>query len=168
MLPQHIVVPTDGSKVIIAPFNPNLRTKLSAPLGAVAITDTPADQLLIGDSVAYIIDNGGTPEFKLETINDAGTLFRGRRYYELATETVDEFIYVFRQATLEFDGTVPDDTKPNEMQIDGNDNETKDGSVPRVHSGGLSWGLRSRVTGGSATTSPPRFGDGGRNGCRFA
>ena len=132
LLPQHIVVPTDGSKVIIAPFNPNLRTKLSAPLGAVAITDTPADQLLIGDSVAYIIDNGGTPEFKLETINDAGTLFRGRRYYELATETVDEFIYVFRQATLEFDGTVPDDTKPNEMQIDGNDNETKDGSVLRI------------------------------------
>ncbi|HSK62780.1 MAG TPA: hypothetical protein VK893_03030, partial [Pyrinomonadaceae bacterium] len=51
---------------------------------------------------------------------------------ELADETVDDKIFVFKQATTPFAGAIPDATKPDELLIDGNDDETRIGSVLRI------------------------------------
>ncbi|HEX6284099.1 MAG TPA: hypothetical protein VFZ71_04465, partial [Pyrinomonadaceae bacterium] len=128
LLPLHILVPTASGEVIVAPFNPNLRKNFIAPLGAVVITETAADQLVPGDFVAYLSDTAGPPALQLEEILTGGEQFRGRTFYALTPNVVAEDLLVYKAATAPFTGTIPDTTQLDEMEIDATDNDTELGS----------------------------------------
>jgi hypothetical protein len=129
LLSQHVIVPTTSGQVIVAPFNPNLRFSFIAPLGAAVITQTPADQLLPGDFIGYRADKPGPLDLQLEEIVEAGTQFRGQTFHDFITPVVGEDLFVYKDATQPFTGTIPDATHLDEMEIDGADGETESGSI---------------------------------------
>ena len=129
LLPQHVLVPAASGEVIVAPFNPNLRTTFIAPLGAVVITETAADQLVPGDFIAYMSDNAGPPALNLEEIMTVGEQFRGLTFHAFTPNLVGDDLLVYKAASAPFTGTIPDVTDLDEMEIDAGDNDTQDGSI---------------------------------------
>jgi hypothetical protein len=130
LLPGHILAPTTSGQVIVAPFNPDLRFVFIAPLGSVVITQNPADQITPGDFVGYRADKPGPVDFQLEEINDPGIQFRGLTFHALTNALVEgEDLFVYKAATPQFTGTIPNTNNLDRIAIDAADTETGMGTV---------------------------------------
>src|SRR5262249_28114147 len=118
------------SEVIVAPFDLTGRKTFVALLGSVVVTETPADQLTLGDSVAFLIDDGaGGTEYHLESIANDGVLRRGKRVHAFHQEAVDKTLVVYKAMPLPFTGDIDDPSSLDELTLPSSDTKTKPGSV---------------------------------------
>jgi hypothetical protein len=132
LLPQHLLVPTMTGEVIVAPFDPLLRSPRIAPLETVVITDAPEDRLVVGDIVAFLVDDSGSDVFQEETIPDSGISHGGEVFHAFATPTVGDALLVYKLASPIYTGTLPDPAILDEMRLDGADATTRQDSVLRI------------------------------------
>ena len=126
LLPQHVMVPTVSSQVLVAPFDVGARDPLQTALGTALITSQATDQLTTGDQVAIPVDTV-VPTHGLRTVG-AAVEHRGEKLYEFNVESIDGDVFVYRTTAPVFTGTV-DPTDLDTLEIDNLDAVTTDDTV---------------------------------------
>ncbi|MEO8519793.1 MAG: hypothetical protein ABI603_00435 [Acidobacteriota bacterium] len=131
LLPSSILVPTAGSEVIIASYDPSKRTTFIAPEGAAVVTSSDADRLLPGDWVAYHAA-AAAPRYHAGTIPDAGVAVGDQRYHAFDTGADQDDLVVFKSTLTPFTGDTDTTNAPPDLTlltVDVSDNDTQNGTV---------------------------------------
>jgi hypothetical protein len=130
LLPQHVIVPTSASEVIVAAFDPSLRATLTTTFQAVVVTERPEDRLGAGDQIGFVsdVDNNGKKTYQIQPIADAGISHGGKAFHAFNAIPRNDELHVYKASTLRFPGT-PDSTDFTKLTLDSNDDDTDVGSV---------------------------------------
>ncbi len=97
LMPQHVLVPTSTSQVIVAEFDLTRRVEVIESLRTAIIAVDAPDRFAIGDQFAIPTAGvGGVTKYELRAVTAVGVEFRGKALYEFNLDAIDDSLFVYR------------------------------------------------------------------------